>query len=226
MKLTIIIPVYNEDKTVLKVIEKVRRYWKNRQIIVVDDGSTDRTGLLLDSLKAEDLVVLHHKKNQGKGAAIRTAVPHAIGECTLIQDADLEYDPEDYKRLIKPIRKGKAEVVYGSRFLGEHRNLLFWNWVANHLLNLCTNILFNTTLSDLETGYKVFRTTLLKDLIWHANGFDFEPEITARILRRHIYIYDVPIGYTGRNYAQGKKIRAKDGLIAFWTILKYRFWPI
>ena len=222
MKLSIIIPVYNEEKTIEEVVKKVKKHWKNREIIIVDDNSQDKSSQIIKKLTSKDVKAFFHKKNQGKGAAIRTGVKHATADVVIIQDADMEYDPEDYHKLLAPIEKGKADVVYGSRFTGEHRNLLFWNMVGNKLLNLLCNILYNTTLSDMETGYKVFKTEILKDNLWDANSFDFEPEITARILKKKIYIYEVPISYTGRDYTQGKKITIKDAFIAVWTLLKFR----
>jgi glycosyltransferase involved in cell wall biosynthesis len=226
LKLSIIIPVYNEEKTIEKIIEKVKKSWENKQIIIVDDGSKDKTPQILKKIKEKDIEIYFHSKNQGKGAAIRTAVSKANGDCTIIQDADLEYDPQDFNKLLKPILDGKADVVYGSRFTGEHRNLLFWHWMGNRFLNLITNILYNTTISDMETGYKVFKTDILKKTKWTSNGFDFEPEITARILRSNIYIYEVPISYVGRTYREGKKIGPKDAVIAVWKLIKYRIIPL
>lgn len=223
MKLSVIIPVYNEERTIVEVVNKVKKHWKNREIIIVDDCSQDKSVQIINELKDKDVKVFFHKKNKGKGAAIRTGVKHAAGDIVIIQDADLEYDPEDYAKLIAPIEKGKAEVVYGSRFTGEHRNLLFWNMVGNKILNLICNMLYNTTLSDMETGYKVFKTEVLKDNLWDADSFDFEPEITARILKKKIYIYEVPISYTGRDYNEGKKITMKDAFIAVWTLIKFKF---
>jgi len=223
MKLSILIPVYNEKDTILDIISQVQKAWKDAEIIVIDDGSDDGTKELLTKTKGNKLKVLFHQKNQGKGAALRSALSHASGDITIIQDADLEYDPMDYKALISPIEKGKAEVVYGSRFLGPHRNLLFWHMVANKFINLIANVLYNSTLSDLESCYKAFKTDLLKSISWKANRFDFETEITAKILKRGIYIYEVPISYAGRDYSQGKKIKAKDGYHAIWSLLVNRF---
>lgn len=225
MKLSIIIPVFNEEKTIREIIKRVRETDKDidKEILIVDDGSTDGTTEIVKKIKSKDTKVYFHKINQGKGKAIKTALKHVSGDYVLIQDADLEYDPDDYEKLLKPILKGKAEVVYGSRFTGEHRNLLFWHWVANRLLCFLTNFLYGTTLSDMETGYKVFKTSILKSIAFKAERFDFEPEITARILKSKMYIYEVPISYAGRDYSEGKKITSWDGLIAFWTILRYRF---
>ncbi|NMC36076.1 glycosyltransferase family 2 protein [Candidatus Beckwithbacteria bacterium] len=222
MKLSVIVPVYNEEKTIEEIIKRILKARKNLEIIVVDDASSDKTPKILKKIKSKQITVLLHQKNQGKGAAIRTALAKVSGDIVIIQDADLEYDPSEYERLINPIIKGKAEVVYGSRFTGEHRNLLFWNFVANHLLNLLANILYNTTLSDLETCYKAFKSEVIKSIRWKANRFDFEPEITARILKKHIYIYEMPISYVGRDYTQGKKIGFWDGVTAFWVLIKLR----
>jgi len=215
MKLSILIPVYNEKNTILELIKQVKKASPKAEIIITDDCSTDGTTAILHKIKDQQMKILYHQQNQGKGAALKTAVAHATGDITIIQDADLEYDPQDYQILIKPIIKGNADVVYGSRFLGPHRNLLFWHMVANRFINLFANILYNTTLSDLETCYKAFKTELLKSIDWQAKRFDFETEITAKILKRGIYIYEVPISYAGRDYSQGKKIGVKDGLHAY-----------
>jgi len=221
MGLSVIIPVYNEENTVLQLIQKVKAVKIPKEIIVVDDGSTDRTPAILKKVKG--IKTIFKKKNEGKGAAIRTALKHVTGDYVIIQDADLEYDPQDYFRLLKPIKEKKAEVVYGSRFTGERRNMFFWHMVANKLLTLVTNILYDSTLSDMETCYKLIPTKLLKQLKLKARGFEFEPEVTAKILKRRIRIYEVPISYAGREYEEGKKIHWKDGFIALWTLLKYRF---
>jgi glycosyltransferase involved in cell wall biosynthesis len=223
-KLSILIPVYNEESTILEIIKRVEKAYKNnKEIIIIDDKSSDNTKTVLKKIKKKNIRTIFHSKNLGKGAALKTGLNQASGDYVLIQDADLEYDPQDYHKLLNPIIEGKAEIVYGSRFTGEHRNMLFWHWQANRLLNFWTNILYNTTLSDMEVGYKVFKTSILKNNLWQSKGFDFEPEITARVLRRNHKIYEVPISYAGRTYEEGKKITFKDGLIAFWTLLKYRF---
>jgi glycosyltransferase involved in cell wall biosynthesis len=168
--------------------------------------------------------VLFHEKNQGKGAAVRTGIQNACGDIMLIQDADLEYDPRDYPSLFKPLEEGIADVVYGSRFLGgPRRPILFWNMVANKILTLTTNILYNNILTDMETGYKVFRSKVVKDMPLHARGFEFEPEFTAKILKRKVRIYEVPISFNPRDYSEGKKIKMRDAFIAMWTLIKYRF---
>ncbi|PIP53073.1 glycosyl transferase [Candidatus Beckwithbacteria bacterium CG23_combo_of_CG06-09_8_20_14_all_34_8] len=222
-KLSILIPVYNEKNTIIEIINQIKKSWKEAEIIIVDDASSDGTQKILAKINDPKIKIFYHQKNQGKGAALKTAIAYASGKITIIQDADLEYDPKDYKSLIIPIEAGKAEVVYGSRFLGPHRNLLFWHMVGNKFINLFANVLYNTTLSDLETCYKVFKTDLLKSIDWKAKRFDFETEITAKILKKHLYIYEVPISYAGRDYSQGKKIGAKDFFHALWSLLKYRF---
>ena len=226
MKLSIIVPVYNERNTIQEILRRVRAVdigEITKEIIVVDDGSTDGTG---DILKLEDdstTRVLRHDRNRGKGVAISTALPHVTGDCVIIQDADLEYDPDDYRVMLAPILKKKAEVVYGSRFTGEHRDMLFWHMMGNKFLSLVTNILYNTTLSDMETCYKLFALRSLEGIQVKANRFDFEPEITAKILKKKIRIYEVPISYAGREYDEGKKITWRDGIVALWTLIKYRF---
>ncbi|MEZ0396931.1 MAG: glycosyltransferase family 2 protein [Anaerolineales bacterium] len=225
MKLSVIIPVYNEVKSIEEIIRRVRSTHLAEEIIVVDDGSTDGSRERLAALdKGDDLRVLLHEKNQGKGAAVRTGITAASGEVILIQDADLEYDPHEYPRLLQPIADGLADVVYGSRFLGApHRAILFWNMVANKLLTLLTNILYNNILTDMETGYKVFRREVVAEMPLRARRFDFEPEFTAKVLKRKWRVYEVPISFHPRDYSEGKKIRMKDAFIAVWTLLKYRF---
>lgn len=228
MKISILIPVFNEEKTVSQVLEQVRAVDLaplEKEIVVVDDGSTDGSREILDrEAQRGDIVLVHHPSNQGKGAAVRTAMAHATGDIFLIQDADLEYDPREYPVLLKPILEGRAEVVYGSRFLGGPRKaMLFWHMVANKLLTLITNILYDSILSDMETCYKVFKAEIVRGIPLRARGFEFEPEITAKILKRGYRIFEVPITYTGREYHEGKKIKAKDAFIALWTLLKYRF---
>lgn len=225
MKLSIVIPVFNEKNTIKEILRQVRAVDLgdiDKEIIVVDDCSTDGT---IDILKLEvdsSLKVLYHKQNQGKGAAVRTGFASATGDLIIIQDADLEYDPEDYMKLIQPVLKGKATVVYGSRFTGERRNMLYWHYLGNRFLSLVTNVLYNTTISDMETCYKLFTKEALEGLVIKANKFDFEPEITAKILRKGIRIYEVPISYTGRESHEGKKISWKDALPALWALAKYR----
>jgi glycosyltransferase involved in cell wall biosynthesis len=224
IKLSVVVPVYNENKTVIKIVNKILKIKNVLEIIIVDDGSQDGTRSTLRKISINKKVrVFTQKKNLGKGAAIRLGLKNIKGNYVIVQDADLEYDPQDYQKLIKPVLDGKAEVVYGSRFLGEHRNMFFWHMLCNKLLTLLTNILFDTTLSDMETCYKLMPAKLFEKIKIKSNGFDFEPEITAKILKRGIRIYEVPISYAGREYDEGKKIRFHDAIIALLMIIKYRF---
>lgn len=224
MKLSVIIPVYNEQATIKEVLEMVRAVELEKEIIVVDDGSTDGTrDILAREAKQGDIKVSYHQVNLGKGAAVRTGLEQATGEVILIQDADLEYDPRDYHELLQPIREGEAEVVYGSRFLGRCKAMAFWNTLANKLLTLLTNLLYGTTLTDIETCYKAFRAEVIKSIPLRSRRFELEPEITSKLLRRGYRIHEVPISYTGRGQEEGKKISWQDGFIALWTLVKYRF---
>lgn len=223
LKLSILIPVYNERPTILEIIKRVQSVSFEKEIIAVDDGSTDGTRELLPQIEAQGVIVLYHERNQGKGAAIQTALQHATGDIIVIQDADLEYDPRDYKQLVEPIVERRAKVVYGSRFLGPRMAMFFWHMLANKMLTLMTNILYDAILSDMETGYKAFRADVIKKLRLRSRRFDFEPEVTAKILKQRIRIFEVPISYYGREYSEGKKIGMKDGFVAIWTLLKYRF---
>jgi glycosyltransferase involved in cell wall biosynthesis len=227
VKLSIIMPVYNEQDTLAEILDQVRAVDLpdvEKEIIVVDDGSTDGAReILAQEAEAGDLRVLYHDRNRGKGAAVRTGIEQATGDIILIQDADLEYDPRDYPTLIRPIVEGRVAVVYGSRFLGPRKAMLFWHMLGNKLLTLTTNILYNAILSDMETCYKCFRADVIKDIPLRARRFDFEPEVTAKVLKRGHRIFEVPISYYGREYDEGKKITWRDGPVAFWTLIKYRF---
>lgn len=223
-KLSVIIPVYNEQGTIEEIIRRVKAVDDYPiEIVVVDDGSTDGTRQILEKITDPDIEVVFHEKNVGKGAAIRTAIPRVAGAITLIQDADLEYSPTDYPGLIEPIVDGRADVVYGSRFLGgPHRVLLFWHYVGNLVFTLVTNVLYNVNLTDMGTCYKAFRTDVLQSLSLHSNRFGFEPEVTAKVCRRRLRLYETPISYSGRTYAEGKKITWMDGLVYLWCLLRYR----
>ncbi|MBI5202598.1 MAG: glycosyltransferase family 2 protein [Elusimicrobia bacterium] len=225
MKLSIVIPVYNERATISKVLERVRavKLPVEREIVVVDDGSTDGTREWLKD-GAGDARVILHERNRGKGAAVRTGIAEAKGDFLIIQDADLEYDPAEYPQLLAPMVDGRADVVFGSRFLGgPHRVLLFWHYFGNKLFTLLTNLLYNINLNDMGTGYKLFRTETLRSFPLRADGFGFEPEVTAKVAKRHLRMYEVPISYSGRTYAEGKKITWVDGLVYFWCLVRYRF---
>ena len=225
MKVSIIIPVYNEFNTIEEILRRVEAQNIAAEILIVDDGSTDGTREKLDSM-IEDahLRIFFHEQNLGKGAAVRTGIQNVKGDVILIQDADLEYDPRDYPALFKPIEEGIADVVYGSRFLGgPRRTVMFWHMVANRLLTFMTNLLYNTILSDMETGYKVFKQEIVRDMKLRANRFDFEPEFTAKILKRKARVYEVPISFNPRDYEDGKKIGIGDAFQAVWALLKYRF---
>jgi len=251
MKLSVIIPVYNEEGTIREIINQVRAVDLGdieKEIIVVDDGSTDRTREILAEEVAKyegkheghegehegregererhegEFRVFYHEHNQGKGGAVQTGLAHATGDIILIQDADLEYDPREYPQLLRPILEGRSQVVYGSRFLGGPRKaMFFWHMVGNKFLTLVTNILYDTILSDMETCYKVFTAEVARQLNLKSKGWGFDPEITAKILKRGYRIYEVPISYTGREYHEGKKISWRDAFTVLWTLLKYRF---
>ncbi len=227
MKLSIVVPVYNEKNTILKIIEKVKALDIEKEIIIVDDCSTDGTcELLKEKLDGKYSVrIFYHITNQGKGSALRTGFKNVKGEIITIQDADLEYEPEELKDLIKPITDGFADVVYGSRLSGgkPQRTYLFWHLVGNKFLTLITNLLYNTTISDMETCYKVMTKRVLDSLNLKSRRFNIEPEITAKIFKQHYKVYEMPISYYGRDYLEGKKICWRDGFSAMWTLIKYRF---
>lgn len=219
-------PVFNESNTIQEIIDRVLKVGLADELIVVDDGSTDGTREILARLTEEtpQLHLILHEENQGKGAAVRSGIGAAQADLILIQDADLEYDPRDYPKLLEPIDEGKADVVYGSRFLGgARRSTMFWHMVANQMLTFMTNVLYNSILSDMETGYKLFRRDILAQIPLHARRFDFEPEVTAKLLKRRVRIFEVPITFNPREYEEGKKIGLKDAFQAVWTLLKYRF---
>lgn len=224
MLLTVIIPVFNEVKTIDEVLKRVNELDLKKEIIVVDDFSTDGTREKLTCYQYNaGIKCFFHKTNMGKGSAIRTGLQHAMGDLVIIQDADLEYDPEDFYKLIKPFKNGEADVVYGSRFKGNFKGMRLQNIIANKLLTVLTNILYGAHITDMETCYKMMRTDLVKNIHLRANRFDFEPEITAKILRKKIRFLEVPITYNGRTHSQGKKIGWKDGFHAIFALIKYRF---
>ncbi len=226
MKIAVVIPVYNEKNTLLEIIERVQNTKFEKTIILVDDFSTDGTRQLInDNVKSENILKFFHDKNMGKGAALRTGFANIPDDCeiTIIQDADLEYDPEDYSIVLKPIIDLKADVVYGSRFKGISRSMFFWHYLGNKFLSLLTNILYNTLITDMETCYKAFKSGIIKNVKITANRFDFEPEITAIILKKKYRLVEVPIQYYGRDYNEGKKITWRDGFAAIWTLIKYKF---
>lgn len=226
MKISVIIPVYNEKSTISEIIARVRAVDLEKEIIIVDDGSTDGTLQQLAEIDGqfENVNVLSHQENRGKGAALRTGFAEASGEVIIVQDADLEYDPREYEALLVPILDGRAEVVYGSRFLsGPHRVLFFWHYVGNKFLTLLCDALSNLNLTDMETCYKVFKKEVLNDIQLKSNRFGFEPEFTMKIAKKGFRVYEVPISYSGRTYEEGKKIGWRDGLAAVFVILWFRF---
>jgi glycosyltransferase involved in cell wall biosynthesis len=225
MQVSIVVPSYNEVNTIKELLRRVEAENIAEEILVVDDGSTDGTRDILNGFVGkEPYRIIFHERNQGKGAAVRTGIQQSKGDIIIIQDADLEYNPREYKNLLEPIVEGMAQVVYGSRFLGAPRRpAMFWHMVANKLLTFLTNILYNNILTDMETGYKVFLREVVQDMPLRANRFDFEPEFTAKILKRKVRIFEVPITFNPRDYSEGKKIGMRDAFQAVWTLLKYRF---
>ena len=225
MQVSFLIPVYNEAATLRKILERVEQLDLDKQIIVVDDGSFDDSPIVLEEWKkTHDSTVVIRQANKGKGAAIRAAIPHITGDIAVIQDADLEYDPSDVPALIEPIVRGEADVVYGSRLSGgrPQRAYLFWHMVGNRFLSLVANVLFNTTISDIETGYKAFRAGVLRSLDLQRNSFAIEPEITAKVCKRKLRLYEVPISYYGRTFDEGKKITWRDGFVALAVLFDVR----
>ena len=223
--LSVLVPVYNERSTIGEVIRRIRSVDVplEVEIVVVNDGSSDGTDKVLSTLEDSTVRVFNHVQNQGKGAALRTGLESATGDLIIIQDADLEYDPEDWIKLLDPIMKHKAFVVYGSRFTGERKNMLLLHWIGNRFLSLVTNVLYATTLSDMETCYKCFDRRVIEPVHIVSNRFDFEPEITAKVLRQGFRIYEVPISYAGREFDEGKKITWRDGFAALKALVKFRF---
>jgi len=225
MKLSVIMPVYNERDTLEEIVRQVKTTGLVHEIIMVDDGSTDGTREIMKQWHDDDIVrVFYHEKNSGKGSAVRTGFKNATGDIYIIQDADLEYDPRDYIDVIRPIVEGRADVAYGSRFLGKPaRKMNFWHRVGNFILTMMTNVLYNLDLTDMETCYKAFRADVVADIPLHARRFDFEPEITAKVAKRGYRLVEVAISYYGRDFDEGKKITGWDAIPAAWTLLKYRF---
>ncbi|MBI3932148.1 MAG: glycosyltransferase family 2 protein [Acidobacteria bacterium] len=222
--LTVVMPVYNEKGTVAEIVDRVLAVPIRKELVAVDDASTDGTTEILQAMARDrGFRLLRQERNRGKGAAVRRGIGEAAGDVVVVQDADLEYSPEEYPELLDLIVEGKADAVYGSRFIGRHRCFLFTHYLANLFLNLVTNVLYNTTMTDMETCFKAVRADVLKSLNLRSNRFGIEPEITAKLFKRGARVYEVPITYDGRDYSEGKKITWRDGIPALWTLIKYRF---
>lgn len=224
-KLTVIIPVYNEERTLEEIVRRVQAapFPLEKELLIVDDCSRDGTAAILQRLDGGNVRCFRHEVNRGKGAAIRTAQQHVTGDLVIIQDADLEYYPEEYGVLAAPILDGRADVTYGTRFLGTHRVFLYWHYLGNQVVTWVTNVLYNTMLTDMETCFKMCRAEIFTSMKLETNRFGFEPEFTAKIFKRGCKVYEVPISYNGRGYEEGKKITWRDGIAALWFLLKYRF---
>ncbi len=224
MKLSVIIPVYNEVNTLQKILEKIEAVDLDKEIILVDDSSSDGSTELLQELEEkQNYKVVYHKENRGKGAALRSGFEHATGDYVIVQDADLEYDPQEYHLLIKEVQEGNAKVVYGSRFMGNYEDMTTAHYWGNRFLTFLTNLLYGVKLTDMETCYKLIPRDLIQSIRIRSNRFNFEPEITAKILKQGYNIKEVPISYAGRQFSEGKKITWRDGFVAVWTLLKFRF---
>ena len=222
-KLSIVIPAYNEKDTIDEIVRRVQNVEFEKEIIIVDDCSNDGTRDKIKRISGNNIKKLFHEKNKGKGAALRTGFQHVSGDIVIIQDADLEYNPKEYSSLIEPILDGRADAVYGSRFLGgPHRVLFFWHYVGNKILTTLSNMLTNLSMSDMETGYKVFKAEVIKNINIRSNRFGFEPEITAKLAKRKCVIYELPVSYSGRDYTEGKKIGWKDGVVALYCIIRFK----
>lgn len=224
MKVSIVIPVFNERPTLMKILAMVESLPLNKELVIVDDGSTDGSRDILEDLPPERARVIFHETNMGKGAAIRTAIPATAGDVIVIQDADLEYDPEEYHNLLAPILDGRADVVYGSRFKGSSiRVHLFWHSLGNRILTLFSNMFTNLNLTDMEVCYKMFKAPIIKNIRLRSNRFGFEPEVTAKVARLRCHICEIPVSYAGRDYSEGKKIGWKDAVSAFYSIIRFHF---
>lgn len=225
MKLSVVMPVYNEKDTIFEILKRIQDVPIEKEIVIVDDFSTDGTRDLLKGINDDQIRIFYHEVNQGKGASLKTGFEKATGDIVIVQDADLEYDPKEYPNLIEPIVEGKADVVFGSRFAGNHRRVhSFWHTLVNKGLTLFSNMFTNLNLTDMETCYKVFKREILEGITIESKRFGVEPEVTAKIAKKHCRIYEMPISYEGRDYSKGKKIGVKDGFVALYTIIKFAFY--